>query len=50
MKGFKSQGGSMGNSWRMLGKGQGTFWMDREDKIPPRGKERGDTNSQEMTE
>lgn len=40
MRGLKSQGGSMGNSWRVLGKGQRTFRTDREDKIPPRGEER----------
>lgn len=30
MRGLNFQGGSMGNSCRVLGKGQGTFRMDRE--------------------
>lgn len=30
MRGLKSQGGSIGTSCRVLGKSQGTFWMDRE--------------------
>lgn len=29
MRGLKSQGASMGTSCRVLGKGQGTFWMDK---------------------